>query len=379
MPPPATFGTSAIASARGPSIQPSLASQRGGRTGDNQGPEGSLLRTCEICNTPCKERFVFACGGYYHPACLKCAQCKKQLVPPRCVNLRGKMVCIECARRPKDMKNCNVCNEPITDPKDVVEPPGISQYRCHKECFRCYECGCQLDLNRFEVVSDVPLCEKCKAVAMDRTCKECGEPIVGRFVLDRGRYFHVEHFVCCMCQRVLNGHSFVIHHNKYLCPEHGIIYLKTCGYCKAEITAIDPSRVRWGNKYYHKRCFVCRICGQHLELNKTRSCHGRPHCVDCFKKRVKAGEVNEEGHCTNGNHMHTPEHTEELRSRFKKDAKNPEDWVEPMYASQQTVEKENEEKYNTKESKHHSSKGSKKSKHHSSGRGSKKSKRHSHR
>ncbi|OHT10297.1 hypothetical protein TRFO_04334 [Tritrichomonas foetus] len=332
---------------------------------DQSGPEPTLLKTCATCQQPCKETFYFTCGNYFHTGCLKCSNCRKQLKPPNCAIFRGELLCNDCSHYKGDLKKCPICTQIIYDLEEKIKPVGFDSF-IHKNCFNCHECAAELEEGGYKIVAGVPICTKCQPMIEIRRCTECNKPIVGRFVKNRGKYFHVEHFQCNQCEDVLYGKNFIIHHNKYFCPNDGQIYLKTCAYCKAEFSGIEPDNIQWRNKAYHSRCFVCRVCSDRCDPENCKAIHGRPHCNDCFAQRVTEKDATNNGrNC--GSHKHRPAESLKRRTRFAQVLKRTIE--QPRYKRDMKMDDDDESSNSKKQSNHKSDK-------HASSSGSKR--RHSH-
>ncbi|EAX91751.1 LIM domain containing protein [Trichomonas vaginalis G3] len=333
----------------------------------NDTPESSLLKTCKVCSKMCKDKYFFMFGNCYCPECLKCTRCQKSLRPPECVMYKEQPICFGCAKINGKLNRCPVCSEFLDNEEDIVSLKDLN-ITIHKDCLRCYECGKKLNVDEYQTIKDQICCKRCKKKATRHSCKRCEQPILGRYVFNRSHYFHVECFTCEDCSRRLNGNNFVVHHNRYYCPEQGIKYLKTCAYCKNEIQLTDITRIRWMNKYYHKRCFCCRICGVVLDPNDAKCCHNRPHCKRCYEQRVKDGDITRDGRTpSDQNHRHRPDISAAQRERFRKKFGD-ENWNPPRYASQQEKKESSESSSSSSSS---SSDHKRKSKHSShSGHGS---------
>ncbi|EAY16605.1 LIM domain containing protein [Trichomonas vaginalis G3] len=334
-------------------------------------PESSLLKTCKVCSKPCKNKYLYAFGNCYCPTCLKCYKCQKVLQPPECVMYKEQPICLGCAKINGKLNRCPICTDFLDDPDDIINLRDLN-LTIHKDCLRCYECGTKLSESNYHVVMNQFCCESCKHIAAHRSCKKCDNPILGRYVFDRTHYFHVKCFTCYECDKQLNGKNFVVHHNRYYCPEQGIRYLKSCSYCKGEISLTEVNKIRWQNKFYHKRCFCCRICGRQLQPGEAICAHNRPHCKRCYDQRVKEGDVTESGRTpSNHNHRHKPEVSAQQRERFRKKFDD-DTFYMPRYANQvEEVDAElfdsEEEHRSSKKHKHSSDSGEKKSSHKSHG------------
>ena len=286
--------------------------------------ETTLLKTCAICRQPCKSTFYFTNGQYYHADCFKCQAdgCGQKLRPPNYVLYKGKLLCSKHGRFNGDLKKCPICNLYLFDIDNPIQPKGYDKL-IHPGCFYCYECCKLLDpKGKFTIIEGNIVCDSCKNIVKNRVCCSCSKPILGRYVKNRGKYFHIDHFTCEKkgCNKVLYGKNYVVHHNKYYCPEHGTIYKKRCAYCKGEFSPLENDTIEWNGKNYHERCFVCRVCSDHLDPETCYSVHGRPYCQACFDRRVKEGDVDEHGRTIkkkdDSQHKHKLDVSLERRERF---------------------------------------------------------------
>lgn len=286
--------------------------------------ETTLLKTCAICRQPCKSTFYFTNGLYYHTDCFKCQAdgCDQKLRPPNYVMYKDKLLCAKHGRFNGQLTKCPVCNLCIFNVDNPFKPKGYDKF-IHPGCFNCFEC-CKL-LNpkgKFTIINDRFVCDSCKNIVKNRVCCNCAKLILGRYVKNRGKYFHIDHFTCDYkgCEKVLHGKNYIVHHNKYYCPEHGSMYKKRCSYCKGEFSPLENDIIEWHGKNYHERCFVCRVCSEHIDPESCYSVHGRPCCRACFERRVEEGDVDQDGRIIkkkdNSQHKHKLDIAMERRERF---------------------------------------------------------------
>ncbi|KAH0786830.1 LIM domain containing protein [Histomonas meleagridis] len=291
------------------------------------GPDPALLHHCSICKESCSEIFYVACGEYFHPNCFKCEICHCHLKPPNCVSFRGHFLCFQCSEDKGNLKQCNICEQFLYDYEEKVKIPG-KEYSIHASCFVCYECSEPLKMDTFTLIEDKLLCAKCIAIFEKRKCANCNKFIFGRYIQCRGKFFHPEHFLCCECNEILCGNCYVVHHDKYYCPLDGQYFTGRCSYCKKEIDNIEGSKVDWHNKVYHKRCFVCRVCGARCDPENCKSFHERPHCDECYKKRIIEEKKNA--------NKHNPNESSKRRKNFK-DYFDKKEFVLPIYSKDTDV------------------------------------------
>ena len=285
--------------------------------------ELSLLKTCAQCGQPCKTTFYFTNGKYFCVNCFTCQAkgCGQKLRPPNFVLYKGLRLCSKHGRFNGELNKCPICNLYLFDIDEPIQPKGFDK-KIHPGCFNCYECAKPLDpKGKFSIIDNLPVCDSCKKIVKNRICASCSKPVLGRYVKNRGKYFHIQHFTCQKkgCKKVLFGKNYTVHHNKYYCPEHGAMYLKRCAYCKGEFSPLENDVTDWHGKSYHARCFVCRICSEHLNPEKCYSVHGRPYCHACFQRRVEEGDCDSKGRTIkkgDGAHQHKLDISMERRERF---------------------------------------------------------------
>ena len=261
--------------------------------------EGSMSRQCAICQVVIEGPGIVANGRYYHQTCVKCAGCGIMVSNGNAVLCRDQFLCRFCAQRKPDTKRCDVCGMMIEKPDVEVAISGLPPR--HKDCLACYLCGKKMRKGEERVVEGVTVCGMCSVQAPK--CAKCDERIFGAYVKNHGKFYHPEHWTCSVCGKVLSPTIYIMHHNKPLCLEHGEIYRTTCAFCKRHFQFGELDKIKWKKKYYHVNCFVCRVCGVDLTMNKCKSIHGRPHCRECFSQRVKDGDCNGDGR-TVGKHKH---------------------------------------------------------------------------
>lgn len=271
--------------------------------------------------------------------CLKCYHCSKQLEPPTCFDYYDNIYCLTCMKRNHELLHCEVCGQFVTDIQESIQ---LKEYQnpIHRECFICYECCIPLDPDDYETVTGKPVCSDCQVIANSHRCYVCDKGIVGRICIDRHRFFHVEHFQCIKCEKPLHGKNYITHHNRYYCPEHGAMYIKRCSFCKQKLLPETQDRIRWKNKYYHKFCLCCRVCGCGLDVD-AKSLYGRPYCDQCYQQRVELGECTPEGRAIQGKHKHVVEDLEKRREEYSELFQRP--FVLPRYTALEKSDRPSDE------------------------------------
>lgn len=269
----------------------------------------SQINVCKICGQKIfnqSEEVELPNKQKVHSSCTSCYMCGKQLP-------LDQMIIID------DDKHENVVeNEPIKD--DDENPQKKSKLKMKKKsktksknktkpktkqnkktCNERRTSNFSYDtifVDKDGVKMSKFVCKKCHAHLMkEQVCCKCNRPILENIVVKNQRAFHRRCFRCEHpgCNQQLFGNSYVIHHNTFLCWQHGKIYSISCSYCKQLFKSYETDRIKWHSKLYHKSCFVCRVCGTTLDPQTCKSIHGRPHCDECFQLRLNEGDCDEKG------------------------------------------------------------------------------------
>lgn len=259
-----------------------------------------LIRECASCFKPIESMELFCDGKYFHEHCLTCQKCHSNLTNS-CVSYKGLYFCHKCIH---GLTKCDVCNEVIS-PKSKLVHMDTRNY--HQDCYRCNVCS-KLTKPGSSIINEGNIyCDKC--FSAQPKCYKCNNPISDDYHFHNHRYFHIDHFRCEVCNELLKGCNYIVHHGKFLCPNHGQIYRTSCDFCKVSIN-VEEKQLLWHRKLYHLDCFVCRVCGCALTPQTTKSFHNRPHCCNCYKLR-------NENEKQNGN-KHVPMESKYRRQEFSR-------------------------------------------------------------
>ena len=271
-------------------------------------------KCCEYCSRPIEGEYRIIGGRFYHASCLKCSYCAVELPESKELDLyKGKLICSECMSK-IGKRTCEACRNPIIKDSECVTLQCGHMY--HSDCLSCYICSTKLDKDSFVEVDNAVLCKSCKQSGK-RMCRKCGKFILDDdIVFHNQQYFHKEHFCCEICNEVLKGMNFVVHHNKFYCKQHGSVYEESCATCKNRLIGASD-RIKWHNKYYHPNCLICRVCGSCLTPDQAHCIHGRPHCIECFQQRVLDGDCDKEGKSTSKKAKHDPDELMKRRNEKK--------------------------------------------------------------
>ena len=275
--------------------------------------DGLPIRSCELCERPVELDGLLANGLYFHKLCANCTKCGQRIQGNMCAMFKNKLFCVGCVSAPKHIEKCPVCGLFLDGSEKEMSIPEI-KLTIHVNCLCCQSCSRTLSKGQHMLLGDKIFCRRCFPAARERICKVCGETIDGRFVKCKSCYYHVDHFRCCVCNEVLCGNMYVIHHNKPYCLAHGGIYLSQCKYCKGPLLPTDET-VKWQDSVYHAECLVCRVCGAHLIPSSAQCFHNRPHCQVCVNLRREENKG-----FGSKKHRHIPMLARERRKRFAEHA-----------------------------------------------------------
>lgn len=171
----------------------------------------------------------------------------------------------------KELPVCARCNKPI--PGEVMAAEG-STY--HLNCFVCEMCNVRLT-GEFFPDRGKNLCEKCMLKQLPK-CAKCRQPIDGEVITAETKTFHVQCFTCFHCGDQITG-LFSRHNNQFACELcHGEVIYPRCAWCqepiRGEIMAAE-------GKQYHQECFVCDGC--HRPVTDKYMWHDRNLlCEPCY-------------------------------------------------------------------------------------------------
>ncbi|EAY09094.1 LIM domain containing protein [Trichomonas vaginalis G3] len=262
------------------------------------------IRTCQACNKEIIDNYTYLNGYYYHDECVKCFTCGKHLDYNECYTYQGKNMCKDCIIK-VSKRVCKVCSNPIFTEDEILTLKSGKQI--HKTCLACSRCCKPLTNESYEEIGDKIICKHCQEKVENIICKKCGEKILElNYVFHNQQYFHRDHFRCEVCDQILNGDNYIVHHNKFYCLQHGSPITDSCAFCKRRFNLLDD-RLKWHEKIYHSECFICRVCGCHLTPAAARPIHNRPHCSKCYEMRIKMPEKKK----------HVPSEMDQIRSEVK--------------------------------------------------------------
>ena len=164
---------------------------------------------CEKCSEFITGRVIRALSSNWHPHCLTCDHCDKQVADIGFSKVGGKAVCKDCSVKLKQKSGlqCRKCHGAIEG-----EPLRWQGELYHPYHFNCTNCSVELTSSAREVRSRSGVtanklnelyCLRCHDKMNIPICGACRRPIEERVVTALGKHWHVEHFVCAKV-----SHSF---------------------------------------------------------------------------------------------------------------------------------------------------------------------------
>lgn len=162
----------------------------------------SFASKCTACGENLKDRIRTlqgseeAAGMKWHETCFKCSTCNKRL-HQKVFFQEKKLFCEYCMKK-SNLPSCKKCRMPIEGA--CVNALDASW---HPKCFVCTEC--KDPLKGFISKEGKPYCKGCFDNKFSKMCDLCHKPIKGPFLNALGKTFHDTCFVCCNCNKKIEG------------------------------------------------------------------------------------------------------------------------------------------------------------------------------
>ncbi|KAK6111709.1 Uncharacterized protein BM_BM3366 [Brugia malayi] len=237
---------------------------------------------CNKCNEFIVGRVIKAMNANWHPQCFRCELCNKELADIGFLRNCGRALCRECNEREKEAGRgryvCHKC-------KGIIEDGGHIKYHgdsFHPYHFKCKCCGVELETNSREVGGEL-YCLRCHDTMGIPICGACHRPIEERVVTALGKNWHVEHFVCAVCEKPFLGHRHYEKKGLAYCEQHyhklyGNVCFKCGKICSGEVFQAL-------NKSWCVDCFGCSLCDKRMD-HKTKfyEFDMKPTCKRCYDR-----------------------------------------------------------------------------------------------
>ncbi|MGH0135003.1 UNVERIFIED_CONTAM: hypothetical protein FKN15_006378 [Acipenser sinensis] len=161
---------------------------------------------CHQCGEFIIGRVIKAMNNSWHPDCFCCDICQQVLADVGFVKNAGRHLCRPCHNREKarglGKYICQKCHA-IIDELPLI----FKNDPYHPDHFNCTNCGKELTADARELKGEL-YCLPCHDKMGVPICGACRRPIEGRVVNAMGKQWHVEHFVCSVCERPFQGHPY---------------------------------------------------------------------------------------------------------------------------------------------------------------------------
>uniref|UniRef100_A0A674BQ68 LIM domain-containing protein n=1 Tax=Salmo trutta TaxID=8032 RepID=A0A674BQ68_SALTR len=236
---------------------------------------------CHQCGEFIIGRVIKAMNNSWHPDCFCCDICQAVLADVGFVKNAGRHLCRPCHNREKarglGKYICQKCHAIIED-----SPLIFKNDPYHPDHFNCNNCGKELTADARELKGEL-YCLPCHDKMGVPICGACRRPIEGRVVNAMGKQWHVEHFVCSVCERSFQGHPYYECKGYAYCEWHfNMLFGDVCYHCNRVIEGDVVSAL---NKAWCVNCFSCATCNTKLTLkDKFVEVDLKPICKHCYER-----------------------------------------------------------------------------------------------
>ncbi|XP_065180266.1 transforming growth factor beta-1-induced transcript 1 protein-like [Sycon ciliatum] len=169
--------------------------------------------------------------------------------------------------------SCYKCHEECT--KDYIKAMGHSWHVDHFVC-----CVCEESLNgkSFFEHEDAGYCRDCFQKKCAPKCGCCGEGIIGDVTTALGKTWMPAHFVCTECKKLFEpGEGFLEKDGMPYCkPDFYELFKPKCSKCEKPI---PDKTVTALEKKWHPGCFVCNKCGEQFADGRFFVVNDLPYCA----------------------------------------------------------------------------------------------------
>ncbi|ORY85436.1 hypothetical protein BCR37DRAFT_377104 [Protomyces lactucae-debilis] len=187
---------------------------------------------------------------------------------------------------------CARCGETL----DSQGGLSTGQRSFHVDCFRCYECHQPLENLEFYAMphksGTIEVCFDCHTASFP-DCHSCQSKIVtNQYIEALGHFYHVEHFRCAGCSKVLttvNGEIAYLERDGL--PWHRSCWQPAirikCRRCNKPVDDQDQTIIQFGESQFHESCFRCAHCKGTLQDGLHWSTEREGICRGCKSIQVK--------------------------------------------------------------------------------------------
>ncbi|KAJ3274130.1 hypothetical protein HDV01_003413 [Terramyces sp. JEL0728] len=239
--------------------------------------DGKEFRTCALCSEPITSGGQVLGNKYYHSDHYNCNKCKKQLRGLLTFD-RDKLLWCEKDYHQTFSAQCGYCKEPVKD--EGIEALGMT---FHEDHFFCAMCGKNLIKTSFIEYQAKAFCEDDYNTFFATRCAGCMQPLIDDYVTVLSKNYHKHCLVCTVCQKVISGTSLYTHDEQHYCEYHYYeLTSNICFDCKGIIigrcvVALD--------KKFHLNHFKCAFCSKILdEKGGYKEKSNKAYCTGCYMK-----------------------------------------------------------------------------------------------
>ena len=240
------------------------------------------LPKCFRCKGDIHGKYIIGPGReLYHNDCFSCKGCDRK-IRTYCEH-ENEIYCVTCYSN-KYASRCATCKEKLKDRirtlQGTEEAAGL---KWHESCFRCSKCSKHLHQKVF--FQDKKLfCEYCMKKSHLPSCKKCRMPVEGACVNALDASWHPKCFVCTKCESPLKG--FISEKGKPYCKVcYEDLHAQVCDSCGK---AVKGAFINALGKTFHDTCFVCCNCEKKIDGSFMKSPDDLPCCLkDCLSEYYK--------------------------------------------------------------------------------------------
>jgi hypothetical protein len=247
-----------------------------------------VVCSCPVCQCYVVEEGAVALDSTYHPWCLTCCHCGKQLTSTVRKSADGKLYCEE-----DFIANCAYTCARCTLPIDGDSLSALDKH-WHVECFVCFGDGCAINLSdgdaTFHEHEGLPYCKDHYADLVGEKCHKCG---LGVFPSEQltvmAKPWHPHCLMCASCSCVLTTADKIY-------PRNDMPHCENCFLSSADkcVTCNKPILGKYltvlGRKYHSTGCLGCVACSKAFDAGaKMYQRDTWPVCIDHAR-----GELSEE-------------------------------------------------------------------------------------
>lgn len=159
----------------------------------------------------------------------------------------------------------------------------LPPYSFHADHFQCATCKCNLLGQQYGTHEEKFYCARDFGLLFAKTCEHCGELIEGGQQAEAmGKYYHPEHFCCCVCGESFPSGQYYCHDNQPYCQQHyGLLVAPKCNECRLPLLDAADS-IAYQGIHYHVACVKCYICGVELTNDSVMSDGSNIFCQEDY-------------------------------------------------------------------------------------------------